>query len=97
MDCYEILAFSDNGNRNGEVYIILATGLDKEKVDKLDFSVFRVGNQIKVILHAEDAEDAEEHIGTPETHSVFDWSKAALGCMDNDLVLHYTEMTEIIA
>ena len=91
MEFYEILAFSDNA-KNGEVYIILATGLSDEDVAKIDFSVTRFGNQIKVILHSQ---NNEVHMGTPDTPEVFNWTKAALGCMDNDLKLHYTTMVDI--
>lgn len=90
-DIFEIIAFSDMDPTSEEVIIILAAGLDESEVGKLNFKISRQGNFYIVDLN----DGAQIHQGQCNSPNQFNWKKARLGILDNEMILRYTPFQEL--
>jgi hypothetical protein len=88
-ETYEIIAFSDMEPSSKKVIIIIAAGLSLEEIK--DFKIQRIQNQFEVNLN----NGEQIHIGTCDNPNQFNWTKAILGIMDDELILHYTNEVAI--
>lgn len=84
---YEIIGFSDIDNNSDDVVIIIAANLTQEEIDKNPLRITRVMN--KIIVDYNNGEQV--HTGVPESPNQFNWKRAQVASLDNDLTLTYSQ------
>ena len=81
----EIIAFSEYPEDESSVLVILATGIDSAELQQKAIDVKRIGMEIQISL------DDDVYCGIPENNNQFNWKRAKIGSMSNDLTMSYTD------